>query len=628
MTASSPESAAPWGWAGTVREFLNATPEKWLASLNEHHRRMFSRSSANTQAVAWSEEFEVLSAALRVVCVARPEAIRWGVVFEYELPLEGGRRPDVVLLAGDTIVVLEFKSTSRLNRGFVDQVAAYARDLAEYHEESHGRSIHPILVLTKGTYDERRDQGVSVIDIALLSSSLQRVAGEGEINLAGWLNSDYKPLPFLVEAARRIFANEPLPHVKRALSAGIPQAVDLLCKIAGDAASNGQRVLVMLTGVPGSGKTLTGLRLVYEHSAQIGSSTFLSGNGPLVQVLQDALGNRAFVKDLHAYIRSYGIGQRKPKEHVVVFDEAQRAWDQAYMQSKRGVSKGEPQLLVEAGEKVDEWVALVGLVGDGQEIHSGEEGGIAQWALAVRPPIASQDWKVHCAPRLAFEFEESSPVTHKELDLSLSLRSRRAEQLHAWVQNLLDGSLPFAARLALPMHDEGFPMYITRDLDEARGYVRARYEGDTEKKYGLLSSSHARILPKFGVDNSWPATSHLKVARWYNDPPNKESSCCALEATVTEFSCQGLELDLPVVCWGEDYAWTGSEWKLTPIRRRYVQEDPEQLLKNVYRVLLTRGRDGLVIFVPPTPALDKTEVALLASGVRPVPGEELIAALA
>jgi Uncharacterized conserved protein (DUF2075) len=318
-------STESWGWAGTVREFLDVTPEKWLVSLSKHHGRMFSRPPSHTQTDAWAEEYEVLSGALRVVCVARPDAVRWGVVFEYELPLEGGRRPDVVLLAGGAIAVLEFKSTPRLNRGFVDQVAAYARDLAEYHEESHGRLIHPILVLTRGEYEQRTDQGVSVIDIALLSSSLQDVAAEGQIDLIAWLNSDYKPLPFLIEAARRIFANEPLPHVKRALSAGIPQAVDLLCKIAQDAAANGIRVLVMLTGVPGSGKTLTGLRLVYEHSAQLGSSTFLSDNGPLVQVLQDALGNRAFVRDLHAYIRSYGIGRRVPKEHVVVFDEAQRA---------------------------------------------------------------------------------------------------------------------------------------------------------------------------------------------------------------------------------------------------------------------------------------------------------------
>jgi hypothetical protein len=227
LIAGTAVSTEPWGWAGTVREFLGVTPEKWLASLSKHHGRMFSRPPSHTQMDAWAEEYEVLSAALRVVCVARPDAVGWGVVFEYELPLEGGRQPDVVLLAGGAIAVLEFKSTPRLNRGFVDQVAAYARDLAEYHEASHGRPIHPVLVLTRGKYEQRIDQGVSVIDIALLSSSLQNVAAEGQIDLIAWLNSDYKPLPFLIEAARRIFANEPLPHVKRALSAGIPQAVDV-----------------------------------------------------------------------------------------------------------------------------------------------------------------------------------------------------------------------------------------------------------------------------------------------------------------------------------------------------------------------------------------------------------------
>jgi DUF2075 family protein len=148
-----------------------------------------------------------------------------------------------------------------------------------------------------------------------------------------------------------------------------------------------------------------------------------------------------------------------------------------------------------------------------------------------------------------------------------------------------------------------------------------------EKRFGLISSSHSKVLPKFGVDNSWQATSRLNVARWYNDPPGAKTSCCALSATVTEFSCQGLELDLPIVCWGEDYRWTGSEWKLTPIKRKYAQEDPERLLMNVYRVLLTRGRDGLVIYIPAITLLDQTEVALLAAGVRPVPPEEVVAAV-
>jgi len=207
---------------------------------------MFSRAAAETQTAAWMEELEVISAALRIVSIARPEALQWGIVFEYELPLEGGRRPDIVLLAGQTIGVLEFKSSHRINRGSVDQVAAYARDLAEYHEASHGVPIQPILVLTRGTYSQPNDQGVVITDVGLLGSTLDKLASEGQLDLTAWLNSDYKPLPFSVDAAPLNIKNEPLPHVRRALSAGIPEAVELLCNLAADAANKGDRVLAML----------------------------------------------------------------------------------------------------------------------------------------------------------------------------------------------------------------------------------------------------------------------------------------------------------------------------------------------------------------------------------------------
>ncbi len=627
MSATEP-IGSPWGWAGTVHEFLQTPDTTFLAALSNHHRRLLRAPPASTQTDAWREEHRVLTATLRLVFTAKQEALGWGIAFEYELPLEGGRRPDIVLLAGGSLVVLEFKSTGRVDRAAVDQTAAYARDLAEYHASSQERPIYPVLVLTKAKVPKGREQGVEILDVSLLAATIERLATPGTIDLSTWLNSDYRPLPFLVEAARRIFANEPLPHIKRALSAGIPEAVELLGQIAEDASRKGQRALVMLTGVPGSGKTLAGLRLVYERVSRESGATFLSGNGPLVEVLQDALRSRTFVRDLHAFVRTYGLGSRAPREHVIVFDEAQRAWDRAYMNAKRRVPKGEPEILIEVGEKVAGWATLVGLVGEGQEIYSGEEGGLHQWAEAVRPPTARQSWRVHCAPRLAVDFQESSPTTHKALDLTLSLRSRRAEQLHAWVSNLLEGGLPFSARLATRMHEEAYPLYVTRDLQEAKSYVRLRYEGDNGKKYGLLSSSHARILPKYGVDNGWLPTSRLNIAKWYNAPATEPESCCSLTATVTEFACQGLELDLPIICWGEDYAWTGTGWRLTPIRRRYAQQNPEQLLKNTYRVLLTRGRDGLVVFLPSATTLDLTEHALLAAGVRPIPQPEELAQLA
>jgi DUF2075 family protein len=167
---------------------------------------------------------------------------------------------------------------------------------------------------------------------------------------------------------------------------------------------------------------------------------------------------------------------------------------------------------------------------------------------------------------------------------------------------------------------EGFPMYLTRHLDDAKRYARERYGDDLEARYGLLASARTQTyLPKYGVDSSWPATKRVKLARWYNEPAGHPQSCCALNDVVTEFGCQGLELDLPIVCWGNDFRWDGREWAIRQVRARYALDDPDQLRTNAYRVLLTRGRDGLVIFVPPDPAMDPTEHALLAAGVRILP---------
>ncbi len=555
-------------------------------------------------------------------------------MFEFELPLEGGRRPDVVVFTGRSIAVLEFKDVALPQQAFVDQVAGYASDLSEYHEASHGLAITPIVVPTGASKDgvARQDDEVFTTDPAGLSQYLFRTYQPGSIDFERWLHSPYAPLPTLVAAARRIFQHEPLPHVKLAHSVGIPETVELLTNLVKRTEDHGGRMLAFVTGVPGSGKTLVGLRLVYERSGEQATATFLSGNGPLVQVLRDALKSRVFVNDLHAFIKTYGLNERiTPVQHVLVFDEAQRAWDREYMQEKRGISASEPELLVKIGERLPRWAALIGLVGDGQEIHSGEEGGIAQWRTAASPPISEADWRVYCPPRLGPEFAGFTVEAHEALDLTVSLRSKQAEQLHRWVALTLEGSLPLAARLAAHLQS-AFPIYLTRDFDAAREYARERLQDEPDRRSGLVASSHDKSLRKLQppIDNGFQATTKLmNYGRWYNGSVDDPKSSLHLDQPVTEFGCQGLELDLPIVCWGDDYCWNGTAWQKKPIHRRYPQEDPEQLLTNAYRVLLTRGREGMVIFVPPIAALDLTEHALLAAGVRPLPEElEAIGAVA
>lgn len=608
-----------WAWAGSVGDFLGLPDERWLDSLADHHSGLHAQLPSSSQVQAWRDEGAVLRASLRDVCIADPTAVEWGLAFEYELPLENGRRPDVVVLAGRAIVVLEFKQDIAPRPAAVDQAEAYARDLAEYHEESHGHPVFPVVVLTRAKFPFDVD-GVDVVDPSALAGLIVSRAESGRVDLQRWLDSAYAPLPTLVAAARRIFQHEPLPAVRRALSSGIPEAVQLLGQLAETASQEGTRVLAFVAGVPGSGKTLAGLSLVYERAAKMSTATFLSGNGPLVEVLRDALKSKAFVKDLHAFIKTYGLSEKVPNEHVIVFDEAQRAWDRGYMAHKHGIEASEPQLLIRVGERLPGWATLVGLVGDGQEIHAGEEAGIEQWHEAASPPLASESWQVHCPPRLAPSFAGLNVTEHDYLDLTISLRSRRADRLHDWVATLLQGSLALAARHAQKVQAESFPLYLTRDLDEAKAYVRSRYVDDVDARYGLLASARTQtFLPKYGVDSSWPATKRVKLARWYNEPAGHPQSCCALEDVVTEFGCQGLELDLPIVCWGNDYLWNGTSWSIRKIRAQYPLEDHEQLRRNAYRVLLTRGRDGLVVFIPPDPVLDFTEHALLAAGVRPLP---------
>lgn len=607
------------GWAGSVESFLNAEPTLVLEAVAEHHQDLLSMSSAGSQREAWREEIDILGDALRSCVKSDEAAASWSIILEFELPLEGGRRPDAVVLTGSSIAVLEFKQATVPTRAAVDQTESYARDMADYHRESHGRHVVPILVLTRAKQVAVDFDPVVITGSDELAHYLLESSTPGHIELTTWLLAPYEPLPTLVAAARRIFRDEPLPHVHTAQSLGIPQTLELIGTLLTEAESEGQRKLILVSGVPGSGKTLVGLRLVYERSETGERGILLSGNGPLVEVLQHALKSRVFVRDLHAFIRTNGINGRTPTERVVVFDEAQRAWNRLFMYHKRGVNKSEPDLLVEIAERIPDWSVLVGLIGEGQEIYSGEEAGVAQWRDAI-VDRGTASWVVHSPPTLLDHFTGCEIRTHKELDLTASLRSRRAQDLHQWVSHVLAGSLPLAARLAarIGVDEAGFPMYLTRDLDSAKTYVRQRYAEEPDKRYGLMVAAHAKAPRKYGVDNHFMAMKKVKLGPWFNSPPSDPMSCRQLEIPVTEFQVQGLEVDLPIVCWGEDFLWTGSEWRLRPARARYPQQDPRHLLTNAYRVLLTRGRDGLLVFIPPENDFDRTEHALLAAGLKPL----------
>jgi hypothetical protein len=578
-----------------------------------------------------------------------PDSSQWGIAFEYELPRERGRRLDIAILAGDSVLVIEFKDFADTLQAHIDQVAAYARDLSSYQAATHDRAVIPILVNTLSDAEPVTIDEVWITGATGLSACIKRtgVSGTPWISIYEWVESPYSPLPSLVRAARMIFEHEPLPRIKQAESAGVPEAVEAVAMIIEEARSQSERHLVFVTGVPGAGKTLTGLQLVYtlkEHNdGDDPVGVFLSGNGPLVAVLQYALKgkesarrgaldpSRVFVRDVLAFVRDHIAPESPPPpEHVWVYDEAQRAWDVDMVAEKHRYQMSEPEMFIRLGERMPGWSVMVGLIGSGQEIFRGEEKGMAQWNAALESMPSS--WTVHCPSldaqgrELAGLFSAAGSVRVNEaLSLDKSLRSHLALDLPEWVSALLTGDIAGAAMAALRVRAAGFNLYITEDVEEAKEYVKLRYKGNEAARYGLLASNKDRSLPAFNVRNDYPVQKNLKnhVGPFFVDPPDSRRSCCQFRDVATPFECQGLELDFPVVCWGDDLWWNGKHWA-TREARSSRELDPYRLRINAYRVLLSRGRDGMIIFVPPIDRLRNTRSVLLDAGCQLLTRQHLL----
>lgn len=596
-----------YGWLGSIDEFLACSLEDWLKTLKTNYQNLYHQQPAGTQQQAWQDCGEILRA--QFSSLIRKS---WTLIFEYELPGEGGRRPDLVLLGSGQILVFEFKQNSSFSNADCDQVAAYARDLTEYHQASAQNPVTAILIPTRYVKDNTIRNEVQILNPTQISTYLESLTPtQPEIDPEIWVNSDYAPLPTVIQAARQIFQQEPLPSIKRARSAGIPEILEFLDRLVKQAAEKKERHLVLITGVPGAGKTLVGLQFVYQTEANQ-NAIFLSGNRPLITVLQYALKSKAFVREIrNFYIQHESRRQTAPREQIVVFDEAQRAWDIDRMSEKYGITSAAPGAVLQICERTPDWCVLLGLIGEGQTIHVGEEGGIEQWNQGLKTTI--EPWQVHCSPEQAKFFD--LPTHQNELlNLTTSLRSHLAKHVQTWVTHLLNGEID-QARSSMPLLiAEGFDCYLTRDLESAKSYCRDRYQDQFDKHYGLVASSRSKNLTQYGIRNDYISTQKLNIGAWYIDPPSAETSCCAFDRAVTEFSCQGLELDFPIVGWGDDLIWQKGNW-LTLTRQKNVR-NPLQLRLNSYRVLLTRGRDGFILFVPPETRMDSTFETLKLAGLQ------------
>ncbi|MCT8337610.1 DUF2075 domain-containing protein [Methanoculleus sp. Afa-1] len=632
------------GWISTLPEFLDAPAEEILESLKN-----FIGERNPSQEIAWSNSIAVMQQQFRRLLDLNADTAGYSVILEYELPREGGRRPDAVLLGTGFIAVLEFKDKRDPKSSDIDQAVAYARDLKNYHSESHTAAFYSILVPTKNSAAPVIKPSALIISPHFLADEINvisRAHNGPQINAETWVQGEYEPLPTLIEAAYRLFNSQPLSQIRSAKSANIPETVKRIVDICYEASQTGTRHLVLLTGAPGAGKTLVGLQIAHtpdlkeltvecDTRRKGAPAVFLSGNGPLVNVLQDALkqksGDRApLVKGIRAYLKYHCFErpQSIPPEHILIFDEAQRAWssDLVYKNHKAEVS--EPDLLLSIAEKIPEWSVILALIGEGQEIYQGEEGGIQQWADALSK-CDTAAWQVHCPPHLKDAFAATTTSCNSDpfLHLNVSLRTHQAETLHTWVALLLNNpldNLNALQRMASEITASGYPLYITDSLDAAKAYVRERY-ANSDKRFGLLASRYAGGLQQIGIDNTqyWGRENrhkNLNYIRWFNANPREPESCCSLSRPATEFECQGLEVDFPVLVWGDDYTFDGEHWD-AKMRTTARIKDVRTIRMNAYRVLMTRGRDGLCVYIPINNSkfakpLKQTYTILHQSGMR------------
>jgi hypothetical protein len=631
-------------YSSSIAEFCKADADAVLGRLAASHEFTLEQ----TQRDAWLEEIRTLQSVLL--------SYDGCVYFEYSIP-RMGKRIDAVLLIGPAVFVLEFKVGERdFPQHAIDQVWDYALDLKNFHEPSHNPFIAPVLIATgagklaRPTIESGRDK--VLLPLRSTASGLKQTIDDvlkftsGEmIDTAYWEAGSYQPTPTIVEAAMALYNGHSVEEISRSDASainlrGTSEAVSEIIRFS---QVRRQKSICFVTGVPGAGKTLVGLNVATHHIDKENDlySVFLSGNGPLVAVLrealardkvqhQKALGDRIrkadamrdvklFIQNVHNFRDDCLIDkERPPLEHVALFDEAQRAWDLEqtanFMRRKKSVPDfpvSEPEFLISCLNRHLDWAVVVCLVGGGQEINTGEAG-IGEWVRALRRSY--QDWHIYVSSRLSdSEYGAQSVLqqigglpnveTKDELHLSVSMRSFRAENVSLLVKQLLDLDTE-QARKTLASVNEKYRIVLTRDLSKAKQWLRAQARGS--ERYGIVVSSQAQRLKPDAIDVKSP----VDPIHWFLDGKEDVRSSYYLEDVVTEFQVQGLEVDWSCVAWDADFRYTPfgwEHWSFVGDRwNRIKKPERQSYLKNAYRVLLTRARQGMVIVVPPGNQADQT----------------------
>jgi len=634
-------------YADSIKNFIRSSKEEVLGRLAANNQ--FSLEI--TQKNAWKEEIVIMQNIL--------SEYDGKIYFEYSIP-RVGQRIDVLLLIDGVVFVLEFKVGEHVfHRHDVDQVWDYALDLKNFHETSHHLLIAPVLIATKADHrlleismTPQNDKLLFPIkcNAQMLPDVIAGVLGfvKGEtIDPLKWEQGRYCPTPTIIEAATALYNGHAVSEISRsdASAINLGKTTDAISGVIEHSRITNQKCICFVTGVPGAGKTLVGLNIANTHMDRSSDlySVFLSGNGPLVAILSEALARdkvqrsiasgerikkgeaksavKALIQNVHHFRDDcLESTESPPIEHVVLFDEAQRAWSLAqtagFMRQKKGVpdfNMSEPEFLISCMDRHKDWAVIVCLVGGGQEINTGEAG-ISEWIKSINRSYPS--WHVYISPQIhdseyaAGEaismLQPHRDVTYNDsLHLSVSMRSFRAENVSALVKKVLDHDVKSAQQTLLSLQGK-YPIVVTRCLKAAKTWLKQQARGS--ERYGIVVSSQASRLKPHAIDVKSP----VNPVHWFLEGKDDVRSSYYLEDVATEFQIQGLELDWACVTWDADFRYRDDGWQHFSFRGKkwthIKKEERRMYLKNAYRVLLTRARQGMVIVVPEGDVEDPTRV--------------------
>ena len=606
------------------------------------------------QSDAWENQISELQNRLE------SHGIEGDIIFEYDI-VRLGKRIDVILLIRHMGFSLEFKNGKDIfTAQDAQQAEDYAIDIKNFHKESENLYVCPILIATdaepykkdqssdcypdKQIYLQRENIETLVPKISAIS---ELYGDDGKIDFDKWFNSPYYPIPTIIAAAVEAYSSHHLSEIARSEAGqdNINACEAKLNEVITYAEQNKKKCVCFVTGVPGAGKTLVGLDVVAKNldKGEKNLSVYLSGNGPLVEVLREALKrsvkakkqlNReteaainALIQSSFAFKKDNSSHRRPTPENILIFDEAQRVWNQEKMTRKHNDSTmavSEPHLLYSIMDRHQDWAVMICLVGLGQDIYDGEVG-INEWFRCGINDFF--DWELFYSPEIFSQVEDknidkdmilSCTRCHQmsELHLKTSIRSFRADKQCQFVDALLDNN-PEQTKAVYDLILEKYPVYLTRDYNLAKEWVKKQVRGS--QRCGVMACSSAQRLKPEGIY----VPTDIDVKNWFLAPSDDLRSSNMLEIVASEFKVQGLEIDWGIVCWDADLRRTanGKDWDHYTFRgtKWNKRNKPEQkrYLLNSYRVLLTRSRQGMIIFVPKgvDPELDPSRNSAFYDGI-------------